>query len=146
QVQAGAEVGSSHSRRRPRRTVRLGVVGAGVTADGDRRIGLVNDDGDVALLVVVVGAADEAPVRHAAGHVGEAGAEAQTAAGGRRVTGDADHRAGGAVRLRVIGAGVSGDVDRGVGLGDRVGDGAAGVVVVAGGVGEGPGVDGRAGV
>src|SRR5205807_2533543 len=51
-------------------------------------------------------------------------------------------RAGGGVGAAVVGDAVGGDGDGGVGLGDLVADGAAGVVVVAGGVGEGPGVGG----
>src|SRR5206468_3236884 len=55
---------------------------------------------------------------------------------------DAADRAGGGVRRGVVGDAVGRDRDSGVGFGDRVRDRAAGVVVVAGGVGEGPGVAG----
>src|SRR5439155_21282000 len=56
---------------------------------------------------------------------------------------DAADRAGRRVGGGIVGDAVGRDRDSGVGFGNRVADGAAGVVVVAGGVGEGPGLEER---
>ena len=115
----------------------VAVIDAGVAVDRDRGVGLADHDGDrAAVVVVVAGHVGEGPVGRAAGHVGEAGAQVQAGAGSRP---SRPSRAGGAVGVAVIDAGVAGDrrpwrrpcviVD---------GDRAAGVVVVAGDVGEGP--------
>src|SRR5207244_4105325 len=117
--------------------VRQGVVDAAVTIDHHRGGGLGDVDGHVAALVEVVAVAGEGPVGRAAGHVGEAGPQVQ---GAGVLAAHARLGAAGPVGLGVVDAAVARDVDRGGGLGDAVVDGAAGVLVVAAGVVEGPGV------
>src|SRR5262249_8747981 len=105
-----------------------------VAADRDGRVGLGDDDGDVAALVLVVAVAGEGPVGRAAGHVGEAGAEVQRAGA---LAADARLRAAGPVGVAVVDAGVASDHHGRRRLGDDDGDVAALVLVVAV-AGEGP--------
>src|SRR5262249_54164707 len=116
------------------------IVGDAVRRDGDGRIGLGDAvAGRAAGVVVVAGAVGEGPgVGRIAAGVGVCrAAEIQAAQD------DAAHPrccAGGGMGIAIVGDAVRRDGDRGIGLGDAVADRAAGVVVVAGAVGEGPGV------
>src|SRR5262249_50707161 len=114
------------------------------TVDVQRRLG--DGDGDIAAGRVVVVVAVEGPVGGASGDVGEGLAQVQQAAEVRRRRFHPGGPAGGAVGLPVVGSRVAVDRDARVGLGDGVADRAAGVVVVAGDVGERPAVGGAAGV
>ena len=97
--------------------VRVRVVGDVVAGHDDRGVGLADDDGDrAAVVVVVAGHVGEGPVGRAARDVRERGAQVEA---GEGLGEDAGGGAGGAVRVAVVDAGVAGDADRRVGLEDR---------------------------
>src|SRR5207244_3955897 len=103
--------------------------------DRDRGCGLVDGDGDVTAvgLVVAVAGGAKAPVGGAAGNVAEAGTQVEQAA--QVFTLNAAGRAAGAVGVAVVDTAVAVDGDGGCGLVGVDGDGAAVglVVAVAGG-------------
>ena len=115
----------------------VAVVGDAVGRDRDRRVGLADVDRHVAALVIVVGVA-ERPVGGAAGPLVKLAPRLIPLLRSAPLTPVAVE--GGACGRGIIGAAVAVDQDAGVGLGDGVVDGAAGVVVVAGDVRERPGV------
>ncbi len=124
--------------------MRVAIVGHAVTGDGAVGIGLVDVVGDRAAGVVVV-ARDirEGPgVSGVAAGVGVRGA-AQIQPG-QGLTLNTQTLARGRVRVAIVGHAVTGDGAVGIGLVDVVGYRAAGVVVVARDIREGPGVSGVA--
>src|SRR5208337_413526 len=144
--QVAAEVDAADARRRAGGGVGVAVVGDAVGRDLDDRVGLGDAVGDRAAgILVVAGGVGEGPRVGVGASVGVSSAtEGQVAA-----EVDAAHargRAGGGVGVAVVGDAVGRDHDRCVGLGDGVVDRAAGVAVVAGGVGEGPRVGVGAGI
>ncbi len=120
--------------------VRVAIVGHAVTGDGAVGIGLVDVVGDRAAGVVVV-ARD---IREGPGVSGvAAGGGVRGAAQiqpGQGLTLNTQTLARGRVRVAIVGHAVTGDGAVGIGLVDVVGDRAAGVVVVARDIREGPGV------
>ena len=131
EVQEGIEVFTQNAGGRARGAVRLAVVGAGVTLHVDGRGRLGDRDGNAAAGGFVVVVSGEAPIGGATGDVDERRAEVQE--GIEVFTQNAGGRARGAVRLAVVGAGVTLDIDGRVRLRDGDGNAAAGgfVVVVA---------------
>src|SRR5207237_471600 len=130
QVQTGQALAQDAGGRAGRR-VRRRVVGDAVGGDRDAGVGLGDGVIDGAAGVVVV-----------AGHVSERPGVAVVSAGvrmrraaqvqtGQALAQNAGGRAAGRVSRRVVGDAVGGDRDAGVGFGDGVIDGAAGIVVVA---------------
>src|SRR5207248_2223694 len=116
-----------------------GVVGDAVGRHAHRDVGLVDGVRHLAAgVVVVAGGVGEGPGVHRGAGVGVGGAaQVQVGLVDRA---DGRDRAGGGVGRGVVGDVVGRHAHRDVGLVDVVSYLAAGVVVVAGGVGEGPGV------
>src|SRR5262245_3683846 len=118
-------------------TMWLAVVDAVVATDGHSRICPRDHNGDVAVQVLVVGATGKRPMRGTTGHVGEAGAEGEAAAGRDRTGIHADAAAGCTVGGAVILVGVAANATSGISLRDHNGDVAV-LVVVVGATGERP--------
>ncbi len=83
------------------------VIGSSVAGDRNGSVGLVDDDFNGAVLVVVVDAAVKGPVGCAARNVGEGATQVQS--GTQVHIADTDCRAGSPVLSGVIGSGVAGD-------------------------------------
>ena len=116
--------------------MRVAVVGDRRTADRDCGLGLVNDDRDRAVgVVVVAGGVGEGPVGRSAGNVHEARAQVQPTQDEAANTGG---RSAGAMGVAVIGDRRAADVDSGVGLVDLDLHRASGMVIVAGDVRKDP--------
>src|SRR5205814_1008688 len=145
EAEQAAQIRVGQTRGAAARRVGVAVVGDVVALHADGRVDLADAVVDRAAGVVVVATGvGEGPAigRVGAGGGVRGGAQVETAEG---LTLDAGRRADGGVGGAVEADGVAAHHDAGGGLGDLVGDHAAGVVVVASRVVEGPAVAGGAG-
>src|SRR5262249_6341387 len=130
-----AEALAQDARRRAGRRLRRARVGRVVGRHRDGGVGLADDVGDAAAgVVVVAGGVGERPGVAVGPGVGVARAREVQAA--EALAQDAGRRAGRRLRRARVGHVVGRHRNVGVGLAGRFGDRAAGVVVVAGAVGE----------